>query len=419
MASILFYSDENITLVEDSNVITDDKSIAENFNLFFGNIIDTLGIKPYKEGTQNTDSIDDPVLKAIFKYKNHPSIIKIKQHIPEPKTFSFHNVSKVEIEKQINLLDKSKAQQQTDIPTRIIKDNTDIFATYISQNFDFELKNSNFPDFLKNADIKPVHKKNSRTEKSNYRPVSILPNLSKIYERCIYEELDEFFQSVFSKYQFGFRKGHNAQQCLISMIEKWKKCLDKDGTFGALLTDLSKAFDCIPHDLLIAKLNAYGFDRQSLKFLNSYLTNRKQRVKINNEFSDWTEIIYGVPQGSILGPILFNIFLCDLFLFIPNTNVASYADDNTPYCTGSNVDDVLCELQNTSEIMFSWFINNGMKANPEKSHLILSAPNVKETKICNETITSTNCVKLLGVNIDNKLTFDEHVDSLCKKASQK
>ena len=265
-----------------------------------GNILETLNIKPYNEGLHNVDHIQGPVLKAIFKYQNHPSIIKIKQNILQTKTFSFQKIRKEEIEKQILSLDTSKARQQTDIPTRIVKQCSDIFTPYITQNIDLELKKSYFPDVLKKADIKPIYKKNSRTEKSNYRPVSILPNISKIYEKCIYEQLEKFFEPIFSKHQFGFRKGHSAQQCLIFMVEKWKKCLDKGGIFGALLTDLSKAFDCIPHDLLITKLDAYGFDLPPLKFLNSYLSNRKQRIKINNAFSDLTDLHFGVPQRLII-----------------------------------------------------------------------------------------------------------------------
>ena len=107
--------------------------------------------------------------------------------------------------------------------------------------------------------------------------------------------------------------------------------VDIKRTFGALLTDLSKAFDCLPHDLLLAKLNAYGFSLPALRLVQSYLSNRKQRTKINSEFSPWEEILFGVPQGSILGPLLFNIFLCDLFFIMNDVEFASYADDNTPF----------------------------------------------------------------------------------------
>ena len=106
-------------------------------------------------------------------------------------------------------------------------------------------------------------------------------------------------KKIFSKYQCGFRKGLNAQHCLIKLIEKWRECLDQGFQFGALLTDLSKAFDCLPHDLIIAKLNAYGLDISALRLILDYLTSRKQRTKIGNDYSSWREITYGVPQGSI------------------------------------------------------------------------------------------------------------------------
>ena len=173
-----------------------------------------------------------------------------------------------------------------------------------------------YPEQLKWADVKPAHKKGSRTDKENFRPVSILPNISKIYERCLFKQLTNYFEDLFSKYQCGFRKGFSAANCLLPMIEKWRESLDQGGAYGALLTDLSKAFDCLSHDLLIAKLHAYGLDIKSLRLMYSYLTNRKQRVKINDTYSSWSEILFGVPkvQSSALYYSIFLYVIC-FFLY--------------------------------------------------------------------------------------------------------
>ena len=185
---------------------------------------------------------------------------------------------------------------------------------------------SKFANDLKEADVIPICKKKSKLSKENYMPISILLNISKVYERCLYDQISKSFESRFSKFQCGFRKGYSAQHCLLAMIEKWKTVVENGDAFAALLTDLSKAFDCIPHDLIIAKLAAYGFDTNALKLIHNYLSNRKQRVKVNSTYSIWKDIVYGVPQGSILRLMLFNIYLCDLFVFLENTDIASFAD---------------------------------------------------------------------------------------------
>ena len=163
-----------------------------------------------------------------------------------------------------------------------------------------------FPDDLKRAEVIPIFKKDmkkdSKNLKENYRPVSILSNISKIYETCLYNELSSYFEEIFLDYQFGFHKGISAQQCLITLIETWKKYLDNNEPFGALLTDLSKAFGCVNHEFLIAKIHVYRIDKSSLRLIHSYLNNRKQRVRIDKEFSTWSDIKDVVPQGSILGP---------------------------------------------------------------------------------------------------------------------
>ena len=142
--------------------------------------------------------------------------------------------------------------------------------------------------------------------------------------------MSSFFDNFLSKQQCGCRKGYSTQQCLLALLEKWKRTVDSGQMFDALLTDLSKAFDCLDHELLIATLNAYGFILPVLELVHNYLSNRKQRTKVNRTYSSWFEIVFGVSQDSILGPLLFNIFLADLFFMLNDVDIASYADDNTP-----------------------------------------------------------------------------------------
>ena len=279
-----------------------------------------------------------------------------------------------EILKVLNNLNINKATQNTDIPTKITKANFDIFGDFIFSNLNCCINTSSYPSLLKRADITPVHKKDSKSEKNNYRSVSILSNISKVYERIILKQMSEFFESsFFSKYRCGFRKGFSAQHCLVSTLEEWKSATDNKKSFGALLTDLLKAFDCLSHDLLIAKLNAYRFNMSALRFIHSYLKNRMQRTKINSEYSSWEEIMFGVPQGFILGPLLFNIFLCNLFLIMENIVIASYADDNTPYTTRNSIEEVIQKLENPAQTLFQCFRDNQMKANPDKCHFLYNS----------------------------------------------
>ena len=199
----------------------------------------------------------------------------------------------------------------------------------------------------------------------------ILPVLSKLYERSMFKQVSEFFENIFSKNQCGFRKGHNTQKCLLAMLEKWKRSVDSGKAFGALLTDLSKAFDCLDHELLIAKLNAYGFSLPALRLIHDYLSHRKQRTRVNNSYSEWLAVMCVVPEGSILGPLLFNIFLADLFLIHSDIDIANFADDNTPYLSAKNVEDVIESLERASVSLFRWFENNLLKGNADKYHFFL------------------------------------------------
>ena len=409
---------ENGEDLETENVITDDVEVSEVFNDFFVNIVPNLGITKLNFDNDFIET-GDQISNSINKFRNHPSIVMIKSRNSDSDVFSFSAISYNDVLKKIENLDVAKASQQTDIPTKILKQNSNYFAKYFFENINYCIVNSDFPSELKLADVIPVHKKNSKNVKDNYRPVSILSNISKLYERAIYEQLQSYFEKIFSKFQCGFRKGYNAQNCLLVLIEKWKESIDNGGAFGALLTDLSKAFDCLSHDLLISKLDAYGLDRKSLKLVYNYLSNRKQRVKINESYSSWDQIVFGVPQGSILGPLLFNIFICDMFYFLDDYNIANYADDSTPFSARETNEFVIQDLEESSSILFQWLKDNSMKINTSKSHLLMAGNKQTIAKIDNYYIESESYQELLGIIIDSNLTFETHINNICKKANRK
>ena len=242
--------------------------------------------------------------------------------------------------------------------------------------------------------------------------------MAKLFERNMYDQISTHVEQYLSPYLFGYRKGYSTEHCLLVMIEMWKKALDEKSVAGAILTDLSKAFDCLSHDLLIAKLEAYNFEKSALKFIYDYLKDRKQRTKVGKFYSFWRELILGVPQGSILGPLLFNVFLNDIFYFLDKAKMANYADDNTIYSIEENIDSLLYLLKNETLTVLNWFKINEMKPNSDKCHLIIANSNQVSINIDMEVIDSSNSVELLGVEIDNKLNFNDHVSYLCKKATK-
>ena len=186
-----------------------------------------------------------------------------------------------------------------------------------------------------------------------------------------------------------------------------------------MLTDLAKAFDCLSHELLLAKLYAYGVSISALRLIYSFKVNREQRTKTGSSYSSWKETLSGVPQGLILGPLLFNIFICDMFFELRQSDFASYADDNTPYVEANNVDEVITILENDSIQLLKWFSDNQVKASKDKYHLFITSDEKVSMKIDNIEIENTSSEKLLGIIIDSKLNFKENLGGIIKKASRK
>ena len=243
-----------------------------------------------------------------------------------------------------------------------------------------------------------------------------------VFERLLFKQLNDFIETKFSPLLCGFRKGHNTQHALTKLLEDWRAQLDNKKVVGTILCDLSKAFDTLPHDLLIAKLNAYGLSHSALEFVTSYLSNRKQRCKVGSSYSSWGDITSGVPQGSVLGPLLFNIFINDFFFFIKKSSATNFADDNTISAYGDSIVEVSYKLEEDIENALYWFDINSMVANPNKFQLMFLGTREK-VKLClkinGNYCISTSSVTLLGIEIDWKLTFNKHVKSITNNANNK
>ena len=213
-------------------------------------------------------------------------------------------------------------------------------------------------------------------------------------------------------------------------MNKLNENLDKKNKIGLFMMDLSKAFDCVPHDLLIAKLDAYGFERDALNFIYSYLKDRNQRVKINADYSSWKEILSGVPQGSVLGPLLFNLFLNDIYFFVDKENLHNYADDNTLSVVDVEIEEIIKKLEANINVLNSWFTSNAMILNGNKCQFLIIESSRSElsrdkgnktvaVKVGNNMIEEQRNGKLLGITIDKNINMAEHIRKICKQASKK
>ncbi len=223
----------------------------------------------------------------------------------------------------------------------------------------------------------------------------------------------------------GFRKGYNCESVLIRLVENCKQALDSNMVYGIVLTDLSKAFDCLPPRLVVAKLQAYGLSHAACALIANYFTERQQCVKTNGKRSAWKGLLKGAPQGSILGPFIFNVFLNDLLHqmgCLENCDLYNYADDNTAGVCGKTPEEVCSRLEIVVASLLHWFDLNFMQANPSKFQFMMFGKKTDDysIKLAHDvTLVSCPAVQLLGITIDCTLTFTDHIYNLCKKVSKR
>ena len=411
-------SQNNVSsLLEKNVIVTDARIIANTFNEHF--------IDAAEEQDEGLNAGDMSIREINEVYKNHHSISIISQTMQNKQTnsFDFKHVTHDQVMKKLNNLKINKAPGFDKIQAKFLKIASSVISVPIMNMINHSIDTATFPSQLKCAQVSPIYKNKDSLCKSNYRPVSVLTVMSKIFESLLCDQLIIHFENIFCNMLSAYRRSYSCNNVLLRFVEECKMLLDEGHYVATILMDLSKAFDCLPHALMIAKLNCYDVGLDSCEFIKSYLCNREQCVKVNNQCSTWKIMNRGVPQGSLMGPLLFNIFFNDFLIDLESKcKVFNYADDNSIMCYDKNVVNLQVKLENAAEISLTWFESNFMKANPTKFDMIIfhgrNKPNELQVHLGNSCLTSTQEVKLLGVTIDNNLSFTSHVAMITRKAAK-
>ena len=277
---------------------------------------------------------------------------------------------------------------------------------------------------LKIAKVLPIFKNGSKTSVSNYRPISVLSCINKIFEKLLAKRIYSFLEKnhILYEFQYGFRKGHSTNHALIEIADRIKLAIEDKELICGIFLDLSKAFDTVDHNILLSKLEHYGIRGQAFNLLKSYLTDRKQYVQIGKHKSEHLHINYGVPQGSVLGPLLFILYINNLYKACNIGNLRIFADDTTVFFRCSTKEEITSKGTQIMTQLNAWFKANKLTLNSGKSNFIVfrsnknTATNLPEKiNFENTSINRSSSSKYLGVTLDEHVTWNQHITEVCNK----
>ena len=379
-------------------VIDDPFEISKIFNDHFINSFSSFGLS-------NTNVLKYVPIKPLENFSSHlttpQEIISIAKKLSNSASKDFHNFSNV-----------------------IVKYIIDPIAVVLTYIMNLSLEQGTFPSVFKITKVYPIHKSESTLDPKNYRPISIISVFSKILEKIMYIRINAFLNSnnILNNQQFGFRKGYSTEAALLQIFNDIYNNYNNNCYSMAVFIDYTKAFDNINHQILLKKLQIYGISGVEHRWFSSYLSNRQQYVSIDSTYSSPKFICGGVPQGSILGPLLFNIYINDIVHSSPSTKFVMYADDATIYQHSHDIPLLFINMNQALNEIHDWSLSNGLTIILKKTKFMIfnqkTNTNNSFLKINNFELEMVNVFKLLGILVDNRLNFNNHIDHLTKKISR-
>ena len=355
-----------------------------------------------------------------LKVQNHPT------DYTALKGFQFKEEKNDDVVKLIDRIRIDVAVGSDKISAKLIKDAKLIIAPFLTRIINAGYKTSTFPDSMKTTVIKPLHKKKSIDDIANYRPISILPTLSKVYERAASNQIINYLESQkkLSKCQHAYRSMHSTLTCLVEVLNHIYKMIDQKRCIAVASLDLSKAFDSISHTLILHKLSKLGIGEECLNWIKSYLKDRKQRTKFKNFTSTEETVVSGIPQGSIIGPLLFICFTNDLSAEFTDCKIVAYADDSQLIVDAENIVQLKSKIEKVIKTAQKWYEANSMKNNIGKTEIL--SINCGQRKhhfkvtVMDEgkpvVIETKECIKVLGVKLDHTLSWKKQINAVKRKA---